>query len=55
VPKCTSLNENKYALIIHLNTLIIKTGNFQGKNLEFGFFETMIFGSGTLKLGKLDF
>jgi hypothetical protein len=31
-----AFNENKYALIIHLYTLIIKTGNFQGKNLEFG-------------------
>jgi hypothetical protein len=42
-------------LIINLYTLIIKTGSFQGKNLEFGVFETMIFGFGTLKLGKLDF
>jgi hypothetical protein len=25
-----AFNENKYALIIHLYTLIIKTGNFQG-------------------------
>jgi hypothetical protein len=31
---------NKYALIIQLYTHIIKTGSFQGKNLEFGVFET---------------